>query len=138
MKNENTAEEKDVHVVNGKKYKLLCHFHNYKHLQNFRYTIGQSWIGKDATFNDKYRKEYKDAVRRVICAWADNGALSKFICLGETVGVDRGTNHKAEETSIVELHYDGNIGSHMRPKAESWLNGEEVYHINCTIKHKYL
>lgn len=52
-------------------------------------------------------------------------AIKMHVRMTEPVGWDRGKDKKGEETRIIEL-YSQDTGSHMRPKAASWLKDEDV------------
>ena len=146
-------QERPVKYVEYKGYYIALDVHGEKkHTKNVKLTTEavQNWGENNnaAIFSEKFRDNYKDALGKVIRIWADNieagnggadnggadngGADNKakaYVCLEEDVGVDKGTSKQGEWTSVVELYYGGKLGSHMRPKAESWLSENDIiYH----------
>lgn len=102
--------------------------------------IRERWIWNEpATFYKAICDDYKSYLRRAIYAYAYNEEKKDFFCLGEIIGVDQGTDKKAEKTSVVELYYGKK--SHMRPKAESCLlrDNKSICHpegaTECSIEH---
>jgi len=86
-----------------------------------------NWQNKQATFNGEFSENYKEVIKKVIIAIAESPLVdATYVDFGKPVGWDRGRNKKGEETSIIELYYENGIGSHIRPKARSWLFQEDL------------
>ena len=135
-------QEDETFEFGGKTYHVCADGHGFKHMEAtsvIARAIFKEWIWtKQATFNKAICDDYKSYLRRAIYAYAYNEEKTDFICLGEIIGIDQGTDKKAEETSVVQLYYGEK--SHMRPKAESWLllRDKRICHpegTKCSIEH---
>lgn len=80
-----------------------------------------------ATFYQKFSYSYNDTLKRVIIAYAKSGGNITLVQFEELVGVDQNQSKKMEQTNMIELYYNGIIGSHIRPKATSWLTKDDEY-----------
>ena len=137
-KGEQTQDE--TFQLGDNTYRLGHEKKHFKHTSRIRRVVGSFWKNKPATFNAKIRDQYSKYLQKAIRAYKNNKEKTNFICLGEIVGVDEGTDKKAEETSVVELYWDFDNNYHMRPKAESWLSRDEesICHVegtNCRREH---
>ena len=133
-------QEVEEIVIEDTKYRLgheKKHFLHTRFIERIKQMI---WTDKPATFNVKFRDNYREYLKIAIQAYAINRTV--FVCLGEIVGVDQGTDKKAEWTSVVEVYREYDNKYHMRPKAESWLvsDNESVCHqanATCTKRTKH-
>lgn len=138
-------ESKDSYQYKGVVYNLGADKHN-KHnkhnkhisrsetitekIKNDSRFLSKSWkSGKettDATFNSTFAKIYRQALEITIKTIVDSGRKCDYVRFNRSVGWDTGFRTKAgEETDVVQLYYEG-TGSHIRPKANSWLQNSKI------------
>lgn len=104
----------------GQKYYLHADNHGKKHTNKHLYSkslrelLKATKEGSPATFLSQC--SYTSLLDRTIKAWALSGRQSNFLDFEDEIGVDNG-----EKTSVIELYYGGEIGSHIRPKATSMI-----------------
>ncbi len=118
----------DKFEYQGTVYYLNADQHNNKHIKlcgKITKADLDNWKNKPATFNSEFSGNYKEVIKKVIIAIAESGLDATYVHFGKPVGWDRGRNKKGEETCVIELYYEDGIGSHIRPKAESWLSRED-------------
>ena len=72
--------------------------------------------GGAATFTSAYASAYESYLFRVIRSAHAVNPMTSFVDMGASCGYDDGT-----ETTCVELYYNGDIGSHMRPKRRDYI-----------------
>ena len=121
----------EIYVYNGVNYTLSSDKHN-KHIthseriseevdKDARSLTSDKWKNQVATFNVEFAKQYKDILKKIIKTIARNEHSDcRYVRFPESVGWDRNSGKQGEETNIIELYYEEE-GSHIRPKAESWL-----------------
>lgn len=102
----------------GKKYYYFPDRHGNKHTEfsnKIKANTLRHWPPeRPATFNASFAKRYVELIKEVIRQAIPQS--SNFVRFRNFVGWDNG-----EETNVVELYYEGNLGSHIRPKAVSQL-----------------
>lgn len=105
-------ESKCYETPEGKFY-LIKDDHGKKHMQlNYDDAMKK---GSPATFNTKFKQCYESTLKKSIIACAnaidEKSKLITIVDFNEEVGID-----EQKKVQHVELYYDGEIGSHIRPK----------------------
>lgn len=109
----NDLLKKDIYKTEKRNYYLKKDNHGNKHT-SLDYNKAMK-PNQPATFNSKFKKFYDETLKKVIITWAtanqDKNAGSNIIDFSEETGIDEQT-----KTTFIELYYNGEIGSHIRPK----------------------
>lgn len=130
IKEKEKEEGKFVHV--GVTYYSHADEHGGKHMLPAKIPqkkIIDSTVNGSAKFNFADNNTYNEILKRVIRSFARNNDHEddvRFFDIGYSIGWDEG-----QETQIVELYYNGETGSHIRPKSEDRIKkGSVIFDIS--------
>ncbi len=115
---DSSIQIQEIFEKEGNLYYFHPDKHGHKHTAiSFKYNNKEILIRTKkgpATFYSGFAQKYKENLEVAIRRWVDRGADPTYpiVDFNEIVGADRGV-----ETSLVEIYYGEEVGSHIRPKA---------------------